>query len=503
MKPKNKITRREFVGTTAAAAAFTIVPSHVLGGSRHVAPSDKLNIAYIGCGTQGIREMASLIQHDDVVITSVCDPNKYSTNYVDWSLNGIRNTVRQVLDEPDWGSGIKGIPGGRDLGQELVEKYYAKNRKKDKYKGCASYNDYRELLEKESGIDAVKIMTPDHLHAAVSIASMKKGKHIVIHKPIANRMHEALKTIDTARETGMSTHLLAWSDRSGLQVALDWITQGAIGELKEIHNWSNRPVWPQWTANPKDTPEVPDGLDWSLWLGPVPDRAYHPNYTNAVFRGWYDFGGGSIADMGHYSLWPMFMKFGINTAPLSARAYGTTTCIVEDHVSKGEYNNVAFPKSCIVEFDFPKQEILPAFKLIWYDGGMKPRTPVELDMDNKELPREGMMFVGDKGKILASFHGGSPILLPEKRMIEYTGAAEPPEEKTTRNERAWIDAFKEGKESPGTFLKARPVTETILLGAVALRAGQKVVYNSQKVKITNLEEANQYLTREYREGWEM
>ena len=503
MNRKQKITRREFVGTTAAAAAFTIVPSHVLGGSRHVAPSDKLNIAYIGCGTQGIREMASLIKNEDVVITSVCDPNKYSTNYVDWGLNGIRNTMRGVLEEPDWGAGIKGIPGGRDLGQELVEKYYAKKRKKDKYKGCASYIDFRELLEKENGIDAVKIMTPDHLHAAVSIASMKKGKHIVIHKPIANRMHEALKTINVARETGVSTHLLAWSERSGLQLALDWITDGAIGELKEIHNWSNRPVWPQWTANPKDTPNVPDGFDWQLWLGPVPDRAYHPDYTHAVFRGWYDFGGGSIADMGHYSLWPMFMKFGINTAPLSARAYGTTTCIVEDHVSKGEHNNVAFPKSCIVEFDFPKQEILPAFKLIWYDGGMKPRTPVELDVDNRELPREGMMFVGEKGKILATFHGGSPVLLPEKRMIEYTGAAEPPEEKASRNERAWIDAFKEGKESPGTFLKARPVTETILLGAVALRAGKRVLYDTEKVRITNMEEANQYFTRDYREGWEM
>jgi hypothetical protein len=503
MKTKNKITRREFVGTTAAATAFTIVPSHVLGGSRHVAPSDKLNIAYIGCGTQGIREMASLIRTEDVQITSVCDPNKFTTNYVDWSLYGIRDTVREVLGEPDWGKGLQGIPGGRDLGQELVEKFYAKKRGKEKYKGCASYNDFRELLEKETDFDAVKVMTPDHLHAAVSIASMKKGKHVVIHKPIANRLHEALGSIETARETGVSTHLLAWSDRSGLQVALDWILDGAIGQLKEIHNWSNRPVWPQWTANPQETPPVPDGFDWPLWLGPVPDRPYHPNYTHAVFRGWYDFGGGSIADMGHYSLWPLFLKFGINTAPLSARAYGTTTCIIKDNVSLGEYNNVAFPLSCMVEFDFPAQESLPPFKLLWYDGGMKPRTPGELDMDKGELPREGMMFVGETGKILASFHGGSPRLLPEKRMVEYTGSAEPPEEEVTRNERAWIDAFKAGEESPGTFLKARPVTETILLGAVALRTGQKVVYDPKDVRITNVDEANRYLTREYREGWEM
>ncbi len=492
------------MGTVATATAFTIVPSHVLGGPRHVAPSDKLNIAYIGCGTQGIREMADLIRNDDVHISSVCDPNKYSTNYVDWSLHGIRNKMREVLEDPAWGSGLKGIPGGRDVGQELVEKYYGNKFKKGEYKGCASYSDFRELLENEKDIDAVKIMTPDHLHAAVSIASMQKGKHIVIHKPIANRMKEALLTIDTARETGVSTHLLAWSERSGLQVALDWIQDGAIGKLKEIHNWSNRPVWPQWSANPKTGMAVPEDFDWSLWLGPVPDRPYHPNYTNAVFRGWYDFGGGSIADMGHYSLWPLFLKFGINTAPLSARAYGTTTCIIEDHVSKGENNNVAFPLSCMVEFEFPAQELLPGFKLLWYDGGMKPRCPEELDKENKELPGEGMMFVGEKGKILASFHGGSPLLLPEKRMIEYTGSAAAPEEKVTRNSRAWIDAFKANSESPGTFLKAKAVTETILLGGVALRAaGKRLDYDPVKIEISNMPEANQYLTREYRKGWEM
>ena len=503
MKPNQKLSRRQFVGTTAAATAFTIVPRHVLGGINHIAPSDKLNIAYIGCGTQGIREMASLIAQPDVQITSVCDPNKYSTNYVDWSLNGIRNIVRRVLDEPEWGGEMKGIPGGRDVGRELVEKYYARKSGSGSYAGCASYNDYREQLDKETDIDAVKVMTPDHLHAAVSIAAMNKGKHVVIHKPIANRMYEARMTIETAHKTGVSTHLLAWSERSGLEVTLDWIQKGAIGELNEIHNWSNRPVWPQWTANPKETPAVPDGLDWKLWLGPVPDRPYHPNYTNAVFRGWYDFGGGSIADMGHYSLWPLFLKFGINTAPSSARAYGTTSCIVENNVSRGERNNVAFPQSCIVEFDFPKQEILPPFKLYWYDGGMKPVTPVAMDADGEELPREGMMFVGDKGKILASFHGANPRIIPKKKMVEFTGSEKPPKEKTNRDERAWIEAFKSGTQSPGTFLKAQPVTETILLGAVALRAGKRIVYDSENMQITNVEKANQYLTREYREGWEM
>lgn len=503
MKTKKNLNRRQFISTTSAAAAFTIVPGHVLGGIGRIAPSDKLNIAYIGCGTQGIREMSRLITNPKIQITSVCDPNKFSTDYVDWSLNGIRDGVRKVLADPEWGTGLKGIPGGRDLGQELVNKYYAKSNNTEKFSGCNAYSDFRELLEKEKDIDAVKIMTPDHLHAAISIASMKKGKHVVIHKPIANRMYEAKLTIETARETGMNTHLLAWSKRSGYGLALDWIKRGAIGNLLEIHNWSNRPVWPQWTANPSKGKKIPDGFDWDLWLGPVPDRPYHPNYTHAVFRGWYDFGGGSIADMGHYSLWPLFLEFGINTAPKSAIAYGTTTSKVFNHVSMRENNNVAFPHSCIVKFSFTAQAELPPFNLFWYDGGMKPETPAELEEKDQELPPEGMMFIGERGKILGNFHCGSPKILDEQKMIEYTGSAEALEEKIERSEETWINAFREGKPSPGNFLKAGPVTETILLGAVALRAGKRIKYNPEKMEITNFPEANKYLFREYRKGWEL
>jgi hypothetical protein len=504
MKHEKKMDRRKFVGTSAAAAAaFTIVPRHVLGGLNYIAPSDKLNVAYIGCGTQGLREMASLITKPELQITSVCDPNKYTTDYVDWSLHGIRDQIRNVLEDPGWGEGIKGIPGGRDVGKDFVDKYYAKQSPSGKYKGCASYSDFREQLEKEKDIDAVKIMTPDHLHATVSIAAMKKGKHVVIHKPIANRMHEARLTIETARETGVSTHLLAWSQRNGYKIALDWIKQGAIGNLQEIHNWSNRPVWQQWTANPIETPKIPDGFDWDLWLGPVPDRPYHHNYTHAVFRGWYDFGGGSIADMGHYSLWPLFVQFGINTAPLSAQAYGTTTSITDGNVSRRESNNVAFPYSCIVKFDFPEQEQLPPFKLFWYDGGVRPQIPDELDAEDEELTPEGMMFVGDKGKILAKFHGGNPRILDKNKMMEINGSLEPPEEIMNRDEINWVNAFRESKESSGSFLKAGPVSETILLGAVALRTGKKLKYDSENMKITNVPEANQYLYREYRKGWEL
>ncbi len=504
MSDEKKINRREFINTAATASmAFSIVPRHVVGGKGIVAPSDKVTLAYIGCGTQGMREMVDLIANPSLQIIAVCDPNKFSTNYSDWSINGIRNQIRKALDDPNWGESYNGIPGGRDVGKDFVEKYYAKSKDSGKYKGCASYIDFRELLEKESGIDAVKVMTPDHLHGTISIAAMKKGKHVVIHKPIANRMHELKVTIDTARKTGVSTHLLAWSQRPGTEVVKKWIHDGAIGTLKEIHNWSNRPVWPQWTMNPTETVPVPDGFNWDLWLGPVPDRPYHPNYTNMVFRGWYEFGGGSIADMGHYSLFPLFLTLGIKTPAYSAEAYGTTTSQVTDHVAKGVNNDVAFPASCIVRFKFAKQESLPAFDLLWYDGGMKPITPDELESDGKELPREGMMFVGDKGKILAGFRCEDPVLIPESKMVSYTGSKELPKETPNRAEEVWISAFKNKTQSPGSFLLAGPVSETINLGAVALRAKKKVVYDSDAMKITNLPDANKYLVREYRKGWEI
>jgi len=502
MANSRKIRRRDFIGSAAAASlAFTVVPRHILGGPGFVAPNDKLTIGYIGCGTQGLREMTSLIANPALQIVAVCDPNKFTTDYVDWSLNGIRNNIRTALGDTSWGANLNGIPGGRDVGQEFVQKYYANSKDSGTYKGCSSYMDFRELLEKEKDIDAIKIMTPDHLHATVAIASMKKGKHVVTHKPIANRIKEFRATVDTAKKTGLSTHLLAWSKRPGYDIAKKWIKDGLIGTLREIHNWSNRPVWPQWQSNPTETPPVPKDLNWDLWLGPVPDRPYHPNYTHAVFRGWYDFGGGSIADMGHYSLFPLFLTFGINTPAISAEAYGTTTCTTKNNVATGVVNDVAFPLSCIIRFRFPAQKEMGPFDLIWYDGGIKPVTPDELLAEGKSFSPEGMMFVGDKGKILAGFRGEDPKLIPETRMKAV--ASEKPEESDRGGQEVWINAFRNNTQTQGSFINAVPVTETILLGAVALRARKRVEYDSIKMEITNVPEANKFLTREYRQGWEL
>ena len=502
MTSSKKINRREFLGSAAVASlAFTVVPRQVLGGPGYVAPSDKITLGYIGCGTQGLREMTALISNPALQIVAVCDPNKFTTDYVDWSPNDVRDSIREALGDNSWGEGLKGIPGGRDIGQEFVQKYYGKSKDSGTYKGCASYEDYRELLEKESDVNAIKIMTPDHLHGPVAIASMKKGKHVVTHKPIANRMYEARLTIDTARKTGLSTHLLAWSKRPDYDVIKKWIDDGAIGKLKEIHNWSNRPMWPQWQSNPTDTPPVPKDFNWDLWLGPVPDRPYHPNYTHAVFRGWYDFGAGSIADMGHYSLFPLFLTLGINTPAKSAESYATTTCALQNNVAVGVENNVAFPLSCIIRFKFEAQAELPPFDLFWYDGGMKPVTPDELSAEGKSLDREGMMFIGDKGKIIADFRGENPVLYSENKPAQVNKSARDSERQNANN--TWINAFKNNTQSPGSFIYAGPVTETILLGAVALRAGKKVEYDAVNMKITNIPEANEYLVREYRKGWEL
>ena len=504
MKDDNKIKRRDFLGTAATfAATVTIVPREVLGGRNFIAPSDRINVANIGCGTQGLREMRGMLQNPAIRVTAVCDANKISTDYLDWSANGLRDNIRATLSDSNWGAGTRGIAGGRDIGKEYVEAFYAKNKPSGKYKGCTAYEDFRELLEKEKDLDAVKIMTPDHLHATIAIRAMEKGINVVTHKPIANRMAEGRKVIETARKTGAITHLLAWNKRPEYDLILQWINDGVIGNLKEIHNWSYRPVWQQWTSLPKDEMPLPAGLNWDLWLGPVPDRPYHKNYTHNVFRGWYEFGGGSIADMGHYSLFPLFISFGIDTPPVSAKAYGTTTREAEGNVYKWIENKVAFPQSSLIKIKFPRQKSLPAFDLLWYDGGMKPFAPDELEEDNREIPEEGMMFVGDKGKILAGFRGEKPEIIPQKMMAAYSGQKELPDRERIEQSEVWAKSIMDKKESPGSFLQAGTVTETINLAAVALRAGKRVDYNSNLMKITNDEAANQFLTREYRKGWEL
>jgi hypothetical protein len=495
------LSRRKFMLTSgAAAAAFTIVPRHVLGGPGFVPPSEKITLAYIGCGTQGLREMPSMLNLPEVQIVAVCDPVKESRDYVDWSKDGLRSELARAIGKPDWRSGSPGIPGGRDVAKELIETSYANQRSSEKFKGVTTYTDFRELLEKEKDVNAVKIMTPDHLHATISIAAMKKGKHVLMHKPLANRLHESRLVIETARKTKVATHFLPASDGANIKTIRSWIDDGAIGTLREIHNWSNRPVWPQYPTVPTDTPPVPENFDWQLWLGPCLDRPYHPHYTHAVFRGWYEFGGGALADMGHYSLWPVFRQFDLD-APFAVESRPSHLCSLTGNVSGRIKNDYSFPAASTIRFKFAAKGNRPALDLFWYDGSMKPRTPEELDAANKELDMEGMMFVGDKGKILAGFRGEAPHTTSGKALSsESSGRGRFRGESAA----AWIAAFKGGPPTYGDFLLAQPISDAFNLAAISLRlGGKRLLFDSETAKILNLSEANQCLTREYRKGWEL
>ncbi len=499
----NTLNRRKFIGGMATAAVgLTIVPRQVLGGAGYVAPSDKITLAYIGAGTQGLRELLPLLSIPELQIVAVCDPQKYATGYFDWGKNGLRDEIRSALQNPNWKSGGDNtIPGGLDNAKEIVDTYYSKFRSDQKVRSCRAYADFRELFAKEKDLNAVKIMTPDHLHGIIAIAAMKRGIGVTTHKPISNRLEEGQQVIEMAGKSKVTTHLIAWDSNGSMDQVMSWINEGAIGTLKEVHNWSNRPVWPQYPTVPTDTPLVPAGMDWDLWLGPEAERPYHPHYTNMVFRGWYDFGGGSMADMGHYSLWTVFKALELEN-PTIIEPNFSHVCGLRDSTAFKVQNDFSFPFASSVRFKYPAKGSRPAVDLIWHDGGMRPPVPEELYEDNKELPAEGMMFVGDKGKILAGFHVNNPRLIPEKRMAGLT-IPEPPKRERTSGFKQFMDAVKAGKQCPGSFTEASHITEAVNLYAVALRAGRILKYDAVNRQITNIPEANKYLSREYRKGWEI
>jgi hypothetical protein len=508
------LSRRRFIACSGAAAtAFTIVPRHVLGGAGFVPPSEKITLACIGFGTQAIREIGGILARPEVQIVAVCDVEKDGKNYLEWSKDDIRTTIRRLIDNPTWREGSEHTPGGREVGKEIVETYYAKQRGKDQFKGCTTYVDFRELLEKEKDVTAIKIMTPDHTHGVISIAALKKGKNVIVHKPLANRVFEARAVIENARANKIATHFMPASEGAAQKQAVEMVKNGAIGTLREIHNWSMRPMWPQYPTLPTEKPPVPDGFDWNLWLGPSLDRPYHPNYTHTNFRGWYEFGGGSIADMGHYSLWPIFQLLELDS-PISVESTPSHICQVVDHqLCKRINNDYSFPAACTVRMRFAPKGNRHALDIFWYDGGIKPSVPEEVMAENKELAEEGMMFVGDKGKILGGFRAENSRLIPETKMRSYLADNHLPEPVPSERgvaaarqgrDAAWVNSFKGGPPSYGDFQLAGPLSDAVNLASISLRlGGKRLLWDSANAKITNLPDANKFLTRKYRPGWEI
>ncbi|MGE0126691.1 MAG: Gfo/Idh/MocA family protein [Blastocatellales bacterium] len=486
---EKEISRRAFVGGAVSTAALTIVPRHVLGGRGYVAPSEKITAACIGVGAQGTRVMMDFLKQPDMQIVAVCDVNRESGDYVEWSPNELRDKERALLGNAEWGQDWKGPTAGREPARRLVEAYYATKTTSGEYKGCAAYVDYRELLEKGKDFDAVIVGTPDHSHAVISIAAMKKGKHVFCQKPLTHSIYEARRIAEVARETKVATQVAVGNQASeATRLLCEWIWAGAIGPVREVHNWSSRPFWPQGIERPAKEEPVPEGFDWDLWLGPAPFRPYHRVYLPFVWRGWYDFGNGAIGDMGCYSFDTIFrvLKLG---APESVEASSTRTF------------PETFPTASIIHFRFPARGDMPPVKLTWYDGGLKPPRPLELE-DGREMSRgnEGLLFIGDKGTILCGFNGANPKLIPESKMQEF----KQPDKTLPRspgNDREWIEACKGGQPGGANFEFEGPVTETVLLGNVALRAGKKLSWDAPNMKAGNAPETQPYVRGEYRQGW--
>jgi predicted dehydrogenase len=505
------LSRRKFLGQSAATAmAFSIVPRHVLGGPGFVPPSDKVNIAFIGVGSQGLRVMLHFLKEPDVQGVAVCDPNKGSADHPQWDTHEFCKSVRKLLAVDtgwDWLSPdqpiqlthslrVTGGVAGREPCQQIVNAYYGAQQTSGKYNGCAAYSDYRELLEKQKGVDAVVVCTTDNLHAAVSAAAMKKGKHVFCQKPLTHTIYEARRLAEIARSTGVATQIAVGNQASeATRLLCEWIWAGAIGPVREVVNWSSRPYWPQGIERPKEAQPVPDGLDWDLWLGPAAERPFHHAYVPFVWRGWGDFGCGALGDMGSYSYDTIFRVLKLE-APVSVEA------------SSSERYEETYPLASIIRYNFAARGEMPAVKFTWYDGGLKPPRPEELEENRpmkvqEEEEDEGLLFVGDRGKILCGFNGGHARLIPQVKMDAYK---QPPQTlpRSPGNEREWLDACKGGKVKPGgNFEFSGMVTETLLLGNVAVRAGQKLNWDRANLKVPNSDAAQRFVAPERRKGWEL
>ena len=508
---EGSVSRREFLAQSAGAAlGLAIVPRHVLGGTGYVPPSDKVNIAFIGVGSQGMRVMLKFLKEPDVQGVAVCDPNQGSAGHPQWDNHEFCNSVRELLGVNtgwDWLSPDDPIQlthslrvtsgvSGREPCQKIVDAYNGGQQKSGNYRGCAAYADFRELLAKDKNVDAVVVCTTDNLHAAASVAAMKAGKHAFCQKPLTHTIYEARRMAEVARETGVATQIAVANQASeDTRRLCEWIWAGAIGPVREVANWSSRPFWAQGLERPKDAEPVPAGLNWDLWLGPAPERPFNHAYLPFVWRGWVDFGCGALGDMGSYSFDTLFRVMKLE-APSSVEASST------DRYAE------TYPMASIVRYEFPARGDMPPLRFNWYDGGLKPARPDELEPNRPfkgegEEDDEGLLFLGDKGKILCGFNGANPKLIPQSKMDAYQ---QPPKTlpRSPGNEREWLDACKGGKVKPGAnFEFSGMVTETLLLGNVAACLGQKLEWDRANMKAPNAESADKYIRPERRKGWEL
>ncbi|MCC6355159.1 MAG: Gfo/Idh/MocA family oxidoreductase [Verrucomicrobiae bacterium] len=395
----------------------------------------------------------------------------------------------------------------------------------EKYPGARRYRDFREMFETEGDkIDAVYIGTPDHTHAIVALEALRRKKHVLCVKPLTRTIEEARALVGAARRAGVATQMTAspaWTEPGCRTCELIW--GGAIGDVEEVHIWSDRPLWPQGMERPPGEDPVPGHFDWKAWLGPAPSRPFKhkwpekhyaieqivaaggmnkrpakskaDDYMRAAvyhpwnFRGWYDFGTGALGDMGchHFNTPRRALKLGHPEAVSAScsRLMGET-----------------WPLASIVTWEYPAREGMPPVRVIWYDGGLKPPRPPELEWD-RALPKDGNLYVGRRGKMLVSGSGGVPRLIPESKMQSYT---QPPKtlERRSGIYGEWMEAIRGGPAPTEDWATcAGPLSEMVLLGNIAVRVGGYLKWDGPNMRFTNSEEANALVRANYQNGWRL
>jgi predicted dehydrogenase len=460
-------TRRAFLQASATAAAgFTIVSPRVLGGPRHVAPSDTVNIALIGAGGQGRTNLRGLFKLADARVVAVADPAEH------WDL------------APFY---YKGEAGRRPVMAEIDRA----NEKRFPDSRCVGYADFRTMLEKEKGIDAVLCATPDHLHAYVSILSMRAGKHVYCEKPLTHNIAEARLVAKVAKETGVATQMGNQGHATeGIRQTVEWIQAGAIGPVRHVHAWVGTSRWnPTLQGRPHDEATVPAGLDWDLWIGPRESRPFHQAYAPVSWRDFWAFGSGALGDFGCHDLDAATWALDLHT-PRSVEA---------SHAGYGDADIA--PYGGLATYEFDARGAMPPVTVSWYDGGLKPPTPEGLP-SGTALPGRGVLFVGDKGAMLCGGAGGPPRLLSAGGEKEF----HPPEPSLPRSpghHRDWLDAVKGGSPAGSNFAYGARLTEIVLLGVAALRTGKRIDWDAAAMKARGVAEADAILDEPRRKGWEL
>jgi len=457
-------TRRRFLHTTAAFGALMAGANAVFGeppASQAAAPKQprkrrapvttnsanaKLRVAMIGCAGKGGHNLHALAECG-ITIAALCD-----------------------IDS-------------KRLGEAAAE-----------FPDAKTFADYRKMFDTFKNFDAVCVSTPDHHHASAALRAMDLGKHVYCEKPLTHNIAEARMMAETAHKKNLATQMGNQghsSEGSAEQVA--WLKTGVIGAVHEVHVWTDRPIWPQGCVRPKDSQPVPDNIAWDLWLGPAPERPYHAGYHPFNWRGWWDFGTGALGDMACHIMDTAYWALDLKN-PTSVEAF-----------SEGKTEESP-PKWSIIKYEFGQRGDKPPVKLFWYDGRMMPNTHFG---SSDKLTDNGVIFVGSKGTIAAPLNH-APRILEEKLAKEFT----PPPKHATRpggsegfdhyHHLDWVEACLGSGKKPGSnFDYAGPLTETVLLGNLAVRTGRRVEWDGANMKCTNVPEANQYVRREYRKGWDL